>query len=83
VSYALPRIPEEIRGQVLGVWDFIPDTMALAGPPLIGFALQFAGVTPTAIGATAVVLLTALFATLNPAIRNAPRGSHMRAASRT
>ena len=83
VSYALPRIPEEIRGQVLGVWDFIPDTMALAGPPLMGFALQFAGVTPTAIGASAVVLLTALFATLNPAIRNAPRGSQMHAAGRT
>jgi len=40
-------------------------------------------VTPTAIGASAVVLLTALFATLNPAIRNAPRGSQMHAAGRT
>lgn len=71
VSYALPQIPEELRGRVMGVRDVIPHMLALLGPTVAGVAPQSAGPTTTVIAGALVLALIALFSTLSPSIRQA------------
>jgi predicted MFS family arabinose efflux permease len=72
VSYALPLIPEELRGRVTGLWDLIPSATAFAGVTLTGLALQSSGPRATVGVASVIVLMLALAITLNSHVRNAP-----------
>jgi len=72
VSYALPLIPEGLRGRVTGLWDLIPSATGAAGAALTGLALQNFGPRLTIVVAAVIVLALALLTTLNPHIREAP-----------
>jgi MFS family permease len=71
-SNVLPLIPDELRGRVLGVSDIVPAAAGFAGPPLVGLALEYIGPSATPLAFAAILLPFALFATLDPHVRNAP-----------
>lgn len=69
--YAVPLIPDALRGRVMAIWDLGPSTAAVIGAPLAGVVLQRAGPKLTIIGITFVAVMLAVTMTLNPYIREA------------
>lgn len=67
--YAVPLIPDALRGRVMAIWDLVPSTAAVIGAPLVGVGLQRIGPRNTIIGIAFVALLLAVVMTLNPYIR--------------
>jgi hypothetical protein len=78
--YAVPLIPDNLRGRVMAIWDLVPSTAAVVGVPLLGVALQRVGPKPTIIGVTFVAALLAVTMTLNPYIRGKAIGEAPRSA---
>lgn len=72
ISYRLARIPDALRGRVNGAFRLVAFGCEALGIALIGVLLQQIGVLATILSFEVVLVVLALAATVNRAIRAAP-----------